>query len=93
MLLGVHGVAWCAWGIKKDPNEEGIDNIPSLKERGNEAGRKQWNYTKEGEEEQQRKEKTKTRVNKKKAERVLHKKNATSEANGSRRKDDFMEHR
>ena len=66
MLLGVHGVAWCAWGIKKDPNEEGIDNIPSLKERGNEAGRKQWNYTKEGEEEQQRKEKTKTRVNKKK---------------------------
>ena len=75
------------WGIRNDSNEEWIDSIPSLRERKSEAGRKQWNYTKEGEVEQQKKERTKTRINKRKAERELHKKDAIIEAKELHRKD------
>ena len=75
------------WRIRNDSNEEWIDSIPSLRERKSEAGRKQWNYTKEGEVEQQKKERTKTRINKRKAEKELHKKDAIIEAKELHRKD------
>ena len=68
------------WETRNKCNEEWIDSIPSLRERKREAGINQWKFKRDGEDEPQKRERVKTRLNKRKAERELHKMSAVTEA-------------
>ena len=68
-------------------NEEWIDSTPSLRERKREAGINQWKCKRDSEDEPQKRGRVKTRINKRKAERELHKVSAVAEAKEKHIKD------